>query len=78
MKSTWLAVLTITTASLAVGCVDDGYAPGIEPAVEEPVDPCPPEQQTTYYADADGDGFGDAATAVSDCEAVVGYVPDNN
>ncbi len=31
----------------------------------------------TYYADADGDGFGDAATSVSDCSAPVGYVTDN-
>jgi hypothetical protein len=30
-----------------------------------------------YYADTDGDGFGDAATSVSDCSAPAGYVADN-
>lgn len=32
---------------------------------------------TTYYADADGDGYGDAATSVSSCSPVAGYVTDN-
>lgn len=31
----------------------------------------------TYYADTDGDGFGDPAAAVSDCSVPVGYVTDN-
>lgn len=33
--------------------------------------------QQTFYADADGDGFGDLNSTVSDCEAPVGYVADN-
>lgn len=32
---------------------------------------------TTYYADADVDGYGDAATSVSSCSPVAGYVTDN-
>ena len=31
---------------------------------------------TTYYADADGDGYGDAATAVDACAAPEGHVAD--
>jgi hypothetical protein len=33
--------------------------------------------QQTYYADADGDGFGDAAIDSMDCAAPAGYVLDN-
>lgn len=32
---------------------------------------------TTYYADADGDGFGDPAASQSACSAPAGYVLDN-
>ncbi len=32
---------------------------------------------TTFYADADGDAYGDAATAVDACEVPDGYVLDN-
>ncbi len=33
---------------------------------------------TTWYADSDSDGFGNANTALSDCEAPPGYVSDAN
>jgi gliding motility-associated-like protein len=33
--------------------------------------------QTTFYADADGDGFGDAASTTLACTAPIGYVSDN-
>ena len=32
---------------------------------------------TTYYADSDGDTFGDAATSMDDCAPIEGYVEDN-
>lgn len=32
---------------------------------------------STYYADADGDSYGDAATSTTNCIAPVGYVADN-
>ncbi len=32
----------------------------------------------TFYADADGDGFGDAATAAESCEAPAGFVADGS
>ncbi len=32
---------------------------------------------TTYYADADGDDYGDPAVSVMDCAAPAGYVEDN-
>ena len=32
---------------------------------------------TTYYADTDGDGFGDPANAIDGCSAPMGYVIDN-
>ena len=33
--------------------------------------------ETTFYADADGDGYGDAGSSVSACSAPEGYVGDN-
>jgi hypothetical protein len=35
------------------------------------------EVKTTYYRDADGDGFGDAANSVQDCVAPGGYVSNS-
>jgi hypothetical protein len=32
---------------------------------------------TTYYADADGDNYGDANNSISNCETVNGYILDN-
>jgi large repetitive protein len=32
---------------------------------------------TTWYADIDGDSFGDASNSDTDCEAISGYVADN-
>jgi hypothetical protein len=76
MKSIWLSVLTISS-TFALGCANDGFQTTGGVVDEEPVDECPPAEQQTYYADADGDGYGDAEQSVSDCVAVQGYVTDN-
>lgn len=34
--------------------------------------------EITFYADIDGDGYGDAAMPLSDCEAPTGYVPNDS
>ncbi|MEM1327341.1 MAG: 3-coathanger stack domain-containing protein [Bacteroidota bacterium] len=34
-------------------------------------------QKTTFYADRDGDGFGDASTSLDACSAPINYVMDN-
>ena len=46
--------------------VDDDCEGGIDEGV-----------QTTYYADADGDTYGDPSTSTMACTAPVGYVTDN-
>ncbi|MFI1770100.1 putative metal-binding motif-containing protein, partial [Thalassobellus citreus] len=32
---------------------------------------------TTFFADTDGDGFGDASNTIQACSVPTGYVPDN-
>ena len=39
-----------------------------------PTVPNPGQEQNTYYADFDGDGFGDPADSIQDCTAPEGYV----
>ena len=64
---------------------DDGDAavfPGAEEVCNETDDDCDGEvdvgatDATTWYTDADGDGFGDPDAPVDDCEDLFGYVSD--
>lgn len=75
MKRIWLTILTISS-TFALGCADEGFHTTGGDDIEE-VDECPPEEQQTYYADADGDGYGDPQETVSDCVAAEGFVTDN-
>ena len=51
--------------------VCDGLDNDCDGGVDEDVVP-------TWYADVDGDGYGDAATAQDSCDAPVGYVADDS
>jgi hypothetical protein len=77
MKSIWLAVITLGAASFA-GCTDSTtlYVAGDENDEKADVQ-CKAENQQTYYADADGDGYGDPADSTASCVALQGHVKDN-
>ena len=49
----------------------DGVDNDCDGAIDEDV-------ATTFYADTDGDGFGDASSTAEGCEAPAGYVPNGN
>ncbi|HNH50712.1 MAG TPA: putative metal-binding motif-containing protein, partial [Myxococcota bacterium] len=49
---------------------------GLDNDCDELIDEDSDEAQT-WYADADGDGYGDPGTAVTDCTAPADYVADN-
>ena len=49
---------------------------GLDNDCDEVVDFPVPRDAPNWYADADGDGFGDAAASVQDCDAPDGYVGD--
>ncbi len=63
--------------------LDDDIFPGAEEhcdGVDEDCDGDVDEEAVdgdTFYADADGDGYGDAATTTTDCSAPTGYVADD-
>ena len=59
------------------GCDDDLDGDGIPNATDcDPNDPAVGAEQT-YYADTDGDGFGDPNDSRAACEQPAGYVLDN-
>ncbi len=76
MKSICLAVLTFGAASVAACTGNTTFYVG-EEEVEEKADECQTADQQTYYADADGDGYGDPADSTASCVALAGYVNDN-
>jgi hypothetical protein len=49
---------------------------GIDDDCDEAIDEAGSTGETTWYADADGDSYGDAARSVSSCGAPDGYVSD--
>ncbi len=55
----------------------DEYCNGIDDDCDGTVDDDPVDQ-TTWYADADSDGYGDAATATLACDAPAGYIADGS
>lgn len=64
-------------------CNDHNAAihPGVEEVCNGIDDDCDgvidEDAQRTFYADTDGDGFGDAGNSILACEAPAGYVSDN-
>lgn len=73
--SAWSGSVNIVTG-LEPGCMDENacnYNPNA--AVD---DGSCIEEETTWYADADGDGFGDPEVSVLACEGPAGYVHDNS
>lgn len=77
MKRTPLLAL-----SLVAGCMNSGlesYTPPPNPGGPDggPSVQCLDEYKTTYYADTDGDGYGDAEVTAQACESSPGWVDDN-
>ena len=85
-----LCVQPASTSRLSDDCADDNPAAwGTNPEVcNELDDDCDgltdeadpsidPALLTTWYADVDGDGYGDLLTPAATCDPVAGYVADN-
>ncbi len=51
---------------------------GIDNDCDGSIDPATSADASTWYADADGDGYGDASTSLSACEAPAGYLADDS
>ena len=55
----------------------DEHCDGVDTDCDGTVDEDDALDASTWYADADGDGYGDAATATQSCTAPSGYVADD-
>lgn len=80
MKSISLALVTLGAATIA-GCTGSStiYVGGEDQQQDERADEgCQVEDQEAYYADADGDGYGDPNDSQQSCVALAGYVKDKS
>ena len=64
-------------ADASVHPTADEYCNGVDDDCDGTVDESAVDA-TTYYADADGDGYGDASSTTADCSAPTGYVSDDS
>ncbi len=58
------------------GCTGNGCDEDCDGLVDSDDPSVDPAGFRTFYADADGDGYGDATVSVQDCDTPAGYVPD--
>jgi hypothetical protein len=77
MRLTWTLLLS---ASLVGGCTRElpPCAPGLDSEGLISEEDCDEADQITLYADADGDGYGDASVEMQACEPTDGWVEDPN
>ncbi|MTI20337.1 T9SS type A sorting domain-containing protein, partial [Fulvivirga sp. RKSG066] len=71
IEGTTEAVFPITASTTITWSYDDGNG-NVSTQTQEVI-----ITETVWYADVDGDGFGDAAVTLAQCEQPTGYVADN-